>query len=148
MHAVQGEDNLEYPAWLAEESQAAENPDLNCLDSSLLCNELLDSSSLLKNSVNNQVSYTGSAHGTVEMAGNNDVSCGISELENLEFDTPPDVPLADLQFGSQESILSWIYNLSFFGLFFQGCSMLLKSFIPRCQTAPTISYDTGACVVV
>ncbi|XVF60216.1 hypothetical protein PTKIN_Ptkin08bG0026900 [Pterospermum kingtungense] len=111
MPAEQGEDNLEYPAWLAGESQAAENPDLNCLESSLLCNEFLDSSSLLKNSVNNQVSYTGSAHRTIEMAGNNDVSCGISELENLEFDTPPDVPLADLQFGSQESILSWLDRL-------------------------------------
>ena len=85
---------MDYPAWLAGESQAAENSDMNCLDNTLLCNELLDSSSLLKSSVNNQVPYTGSAHGTVEMTGNNDASCGISVLENLEFDTPPDLPLA------------------------------------------------------
>lgn len=95
MPAVQGLDNLEYhPAWLAGESQAAENSDLNCLHSSLLCNELFDSSSLLKSSVNNQVSYTGCTHSTIEMTGNNDAPCGISELENLEFDTPPDVSLA------------------------------------------------------
>ncbi|XVF14024.1 hypothetical protein REPUB_Repub09cG0020700 [Reevesia pubescens] len=109
--AIQCENDLDYPAWLAGESQAAENPDLNCLDDSLLCDELLDSSSLLKNSVKNQVSYNGCAHCTNETTGNNDASCGISELENLEFDTPPDLPLADLQFGSQESILSWLDRL-------------------------------------
>ncbi|XP_022741643.1 SUPPRESSOR OF GAMMA RESPONSE 1-like [Durio zibethinus] len=107
LQSVQCEDDSDYPAWLAGESQAAENSDFDCLDNSLLCNELLDSSSLLKNSV----SYTGCVNGAIEMTGNNDASCGISELENLEFDTPPDVPLADLQFGSQESILSWLDRL-------------------------------------
>ncbi|KAK6280505.1 hypothetical protein POUND7_020772 [Theobroma cacao] len=109
-HAVQCEDGLDYVAWLAGESQAAETSDLNCLDN-LLCDEIMDSSSLLKNSGKNQASYTGSVHSINEVAGNNDVSCGISELENLDFDTPPDLPLADLQFGSQESILSWLDRL-------------------------------------
>ncbi|XP_022751873.1 SUPPRESSOR OF GAMMA RESPONSE 1-like [Durio zibethinus] len=109
--AVHCEDDLDYPAWLAGESQAAVNSDLNCLGNSLLCSELMDSSSLLKNSVKNQVSFTGCAHGSVEMTGNTDPSCGISVLENLEFDTPPDLPLADLQFGSQESIRSWLDRL-------------------------------------
>ncbi|XVF57973.1 hypothetical protein PTKIN_Ptkin07bG0025400 [Pterospermum kingtungense] len=102
---------LDYPAWLAGESQAAENSDLKCLDNSLLCNEIMDSSSLVKNSENNPISCTGCAHGTIGMTGNNDASCGLSELQNLEFDTPPDLPLADLQFGSQESPLSWLDRL-------------------------------------
>ncbi|XVE67853.1 hypothetical protein DITRI_Ditri09bG0021200 [Diplodiscus trichospermus] len=110
-HAVQCEDNLDYPEWLAGESQAAENPGLNCLETSLLCDELWDSSSMLKNSEKNQDSYAGCAHCTNELTGNNDKSGGISELENLEFDTPPDLPLADLQFGSQESLLSWLDRL-------------------------------------
>ncbi|XVF16332.1 hypothetical protein REPUB_Repub10bG0022300 [Reevesia pubescens] len=104
--AVQCED-----AWLAGDSQVAENSDLNCLDNSLLGNELLDSSSLLKNSGTNQVPFTGCGHSTNGVTGNSDATCGISELENLEFDTPPDLPLTDLQFGSQESILSWLDRL-------------------------------------
>ncbi|GMJ04284.1 NAC domain containing protein 44 [Hibiscus trionum] len=106
--SVHCEDNPDCQAWLAGESQAGENSDFNGLDDFLLCNELLDPSSLLTSSVKNRVS---NADGTDEMKGNNDVACGISELENLEFDTPPDVPLADLQFGSQESILSWLDRL-------------------------------------
>ncbi|XVE84046.1 hypothetical protein DITRI_Ditri16bG0137400 [Diplodiscus trichospermus] len=108
---VQRKDYLDNPAWLAGESQAAEVSDLSCLDNSLLRNELLDSSSLLKNSEKNEASYTGCVDGTIEMAGNNDTSYGISVLENLDFDTPPDLPLADLQFGSQESIHSWLDRL-------------------------------------
>ena len=37
----------------------------------------------------------------IEIAGNNHTSCGIFKLENLEFDTPFGVPLADLQMGPQ-----------------------------------------------
>ncbi|MBA0829417.1 hypothetical protein Goarm_014025 [Gossypium armourianum] len=103
--AVQCEDNSHYPAWLAGESQAVENPDFNGFDEFLLCNELLDSSSL---PTTNDPKADCAA---IETKGNNDASCGISELENLEFDTPPDVTLADLQFGSQESILSWLDRL-------------------------------------
>lgn len=39
---------------------------------------------------------------------NYDGSYGISDLLNIELDTPPDVNLADLQFGSQDSILGWL----------------------------------------
>ncbi|XVF57978.1 hypothetical protein PTKIN_Ptkin07bG0025900 [Pterospermum kingtungense] len=60
--AVQSEDDLDYPAWLAGESQAAE------IDNSLLC--------------------------TIGMTVNNDASCGICELQNLEFDTPPNFAFA------------------------------------------------------
>ncbi|KAE8668633.1 group II intron splicing factor CRS1-related family protein [Hibiscus syriacus] len=105
------QDNADYPAWWAEESQAAENSDFNGLDDFLLCNELLDSSSLQTISVKNRVSNVGCTDGITETKGNNSVACGISELENLEFDTPPDVTLADLQFGSQDSSLSWLDRL-------------------------------------
>ncbi|XP_039039506.1 SUPPRESSOR OF GAMMA RESPONSE 1-like [Hibiscus syriacus] len=109
--SVQCKDNADYPAWWAEESQAAENSDFNGLDDFLLCNELLDSSSLQTISVKNRVSNVGCTDGITETKGNNSVACGISELENLEFDTPPDVTLADLQFGSQDSSLSWLDRL-------------------------------------
>lgn len=103
--AVQCEDNSDYQAWLAGESQAVENPDFNGFDEFLLCNELLDSFSLPT------TKDPKADCAAIETKGNNDASCGISELENLEFDTPPDVTLADLQFGSQESILSWLDRL-------------------------------------
>ncbi|XP_039031976.1 SUPPRESSOR OF GAMMA RESPONSE 1-like [Hibiscus syriacus] len=109
--SVQCKDNSDYPAWWAEESQAVENSDFNGLDDFLLCNELLDSSSLQTSSVKNSLSNVSCTDGTTETKGNKDIDSGISELENLEFDTPPDVPLADLQFGSQDSFLSWLDRL-------------------------------------
>ncbi|XP_052878239.1 SUPPRESSOR OF GAMMA RESPONSE 1-like [Gossypium arboreum] len=104
IHGVECEDHLEYPLWLAGESQAAVNSEMNCLDNSSL---------QVKNSVKDRVSYAVHDPGTMEMsAGNKDAcTCGISELENLEFDTPPDVSLSDLQFDSQESISSWLDQL-------------------------------------
>ncbi|MFQ6664547.1 hypothetical protein Gotur_031619, partial [Gossypium turneri] len=100
IQGVECEDHLEYPLWLAGESQAAVNSEMNCLDNSSL---------QVKNSVKDRVSYAVHDPGTMEMsAGNKDTcTCGISELENLEFDTP-DVQLSDLQFDSQESISSWL----------------------------------------
>ncbi|GAB2283745.1 hypothetical protein Dimus_018237 [Dionaea muscipula] len=38
-------------------------------------------------------------------------SYGISDLLNIQLDTPPDFQLPDLQFGSQDSILSWLDRL-------------------------------------
>lgn len=98
------EDEIEYPSWLAGESQAEETPDLPMIDDSLLCKEIFESSS------QQQFTHTNCALSSNEMTGlgNNNASCSLSELANLEFDTPPDIPLADLQFGSQESILSWL----------------------------------------
>lgn len=92
MDAVQCEDNSDYPAWLAGESQAVENPNFSGFDDFLLCNELLDSFSLPTTSVKNNDPKADDA--VIETKGNNESSCGISELKNLEFDTPPDVTLA------------------------------------------------------
>ncbi|KAL5572798.1 hypothetical protein UlMin_022395 [Ulmus minor] len=96
---VQDEDDAGYPTWLAGESQAAENPDLNCIDDTLLCKESFDPGF-------NNMSDTNFTHND-----NNIQPCGISELANLEMDTPPDFQLSDLQFGSQDSIFDWLDKL-------------------------------------
>ena len=77
--------------------QAVINSNLNYLGDSLPCNELLDSSFLLKNLVKNQVSHNGCAY-MIEMTRNNHASCGIFNFEDLDFDAPFNVPLAHLQF--------------------------------------------------
>lgn len=55
------------------------------------------------------VDYTHSTCHLPEVNGN--TTCGISELDNLELDSPPDFQLADLPFGSQENIFSWLDRL-------------------------------------
>lgn len=85
-----------YPAWLAGESQAVENG-LNCSDDSLLCKEIFDTGL-------NYMSHAGFASNTNELPRNGDTSCGIAELENLEFDTPPDFQVA-VGFASYPSAL-------------------------------------------
>ncbi|KAH8519255.1 hypothetical protein H0E87_000880 [Populus deltoides] len=111
-HVFQLEGDVEFPEWFAGESQAVENSDFTALDDSLLCNEIFVSAPRVPNNSGvNRVSYTGMAHNTNELNGNNNEPCGIAELENLELDTPPDFQLADLQFGSQESILGWLDRL-------------------------------------
>ncbi|CAN4082392.1 unnamed protein product [Withania somnifera] len=124
-----------YPTCLAGESQAA---DANDVDISLLCDERNDSYVFLDSFGPNigSVDYT---HNTCHLPqGNGNTSCGISELDNLELDTPPDFQLAvsfilaganeflciitslvesdvvfyqDLPFGSQENIFSWLDRL-------------------------------------
>ncbi|KAL3569059.1 hypothetical protein D5086_028949 [Populus alba] len=94
-HVFQLEGDVEFPEWFAGESQAVENSDFSALDDSLLCNEIFVSAPRVpSNSGVNRVSYTGMAHNTNEVNGNNDEPCGIAELENLELDTPPDFQLA------------------------------------------------------
>lgn len=86
---------MEFPEWFAGESQAVENSDFTALDDSLLCNEIFVSAPRVPNNSGvNRVSYTGMAHNTNEVNGNNNEPCGIAELENLELDTPPDFQLA------------------------------------------------------
>lgn len=90
------------PAWLAGESQGVENPDFSGIHDSLLCKEIFDSSSLFLNgSTLNNIAYRGTASNTKQLTGNNDSNknnnnapCGIADLENLDFDTPPDFQLA------------------------------------------------------
>ncbi|OMO69266.1 hypothetical protein COLO4_29168 [Corchorus olitorius] len=84
-HAV---DDSKGKNWLAGESQAAENPRLDCLDYSSLCNDIIHISPPQKNEYNGCVDIKN------EVTFNNDASYGIPELENLDFDTPPDFHLA------------------------------------------------------
>ena len=86
---------MEFPEWLAGESQAVENSDFDGLDDSLLCNEIFDSAPRVPNNSGVKlVSCTGMAHNTNEVNENSNEPCGIAELENLELDTPPDFQLA------------------------------------------------------
>ena len=83
---IQGDDYMEYP-WLAGESQAVENSGLNSIDDSLLCNETFDS----------RYTYIPNTDLTCEenrLTGKSIPPCGISDLENLELDTPPDLQLS------------------------------------------------------
>ncbi|KAK7271640.1 hypothetical protein RJT34_27707 [Clitoria ternatea] len=95
---VQDKDNISDPAWLAGESQA--NIDIDGLNDILLCNEMLDSSGL--NSI-----FSGFSCSANDLAVNNDddIAYGISILDTLDLDTPPDFDLSNLQFDSQDSIL-------------------------------------------
>ncbi|XP_031260192.1 SUPPRESSOR OF GAMMA RESPONSE 1-like isoform X2 [Pistacia vera] len=102
--AVKPEDHLGSITWLAGESQDVDYPDLNSIEESLLCKEENISSALLENSGINNVSYTDLWYDTNNMKGNNSAPCGISDLENLELDTPPDFQLTF----SGESILDWL----------------------------------------
>ncbi|KAK7316481.1 hypothetical protein VNO77_35540 [Canavalia gladiata] len=107
---VQNEDITGDPAWLAGESQA--ECDFDGLDDILLCKEMLNSSSLLKDPGLNS-NFNNFTCSEIELAGNNndDVSYGVSVLDTLELDTPPDFDLSNLQFDSQDSILQWIDRL-------------------------------------
>ncbi|KAF7819512.1 Suppressor of gamma response 1 [Senna tora] len=106
------EDNTGGTGWLAGESQAVEN-DFDGLDDILLCNEILDSSSVFNDSGFNSSSTNGFACNTNGLAGSghDNLSYGISDLDNLELDTPPDFQLSNLQYCSQDSILEWIDRL-------------------------------------
>ncbi|KAH9790997.1 NAC domain-containing protein [Citrus sinensis] len=105
--AVKLEDDQGYITCLAGESEPQDigDPGLDGIyDSLLLCKE--DISSKVFSGVND-VSYADFFHNAHHMKGNDSAPCGIADLENLEFDTPPDSHLADLQF-SDESILGWL----------------------------------------
>lgn len=88
------EDYMEYPAWLAGESQAFDNSDLNCMDDLLLCKEVLDSCAPLNHSGTNHTSYADLFSNRIEASGNNNVSPEIADLANIELDTPPDFSLS------------------------------------------------------
>ncbi|KAL7256979.1 hypothetical protein ACSBR1_010840 [Camellia fascicularis] len=101
-------DELETQTWLAGESQALDG---NGVDDSLLCNEIFSSYSALSGL--NHGPFSDVARFTNDVpGGDRNPSCGIADLENLDLGTPPDFQLADLQFGSQESILGWLDHLS------------------------------------
>ncbi|XP_008230522.1 PREDICTED: NAC domain-containing protein 8 [Prunus mume] len=106
---TQFEDNIGDTTWLAGESQADENCDLDCLEDTLLCKETFNSSTLLNGSFADRITdFPSNIYG---VTGNSSTSCGIGDLENIDLGTPPDFQLADLQFGSQESLLGWLDRL-------------------------------------
>ncbi|XP_043706576.1 SUPPRESSOR OF GAMMA RESPONSE 1-like [Telopea speciosissima] len=100
-------------SWLAGESQAVEDPDPNGMDDSLLCNEILDSYAPIDNpGVRNApyfLDFNASQMDAVE--GDVGTANGIPDLDGIDLGTPPDFQLADLQFGSEESIMSWLDRL-------------------------------------
>lgn len=123
---------VETPARWAGESQAVDEPDPINLQESLLCHEVLDSfphfedSSLLVNGTNLNCGRN------VPASAIDSTACEFSDLDNILIDTPPDFQLSvrftsrclykslkrvcshifpglqDLQFGSQESSMSWL----------------------------------------
>ncbi|KAG6520471.1 hypothetical protein ZIOFF_017527 [Zingiber officinale] len=105
LHLSQLEGKVGTSAWWADESQAA---DLSNVHESLLCHEIFDpfphfeDSSLYFNCTN----MDSSKNETV--AGTSGIACGIADLDSIIMDTPPDFQLSELQFGSQESIMSWL----------------------------------------
>ncbi|KMT20188.1 hypothetical protein BVRB_1g001950 [Beta vulgaris subsp. vulgaris] len=87
---------------LAGESQAQDqDPDLNDNDDSLLCREIFSSCAPLDDSISLNDLSDGVYNG----------SYGISDLDNIQLDSPPNFQLADLQFGSQDSMYSWLDEL-------------------------------------
>ncbi|KAL6136231.1 hypothetical protein ACLB2K_061532 [Fragaria x ananassa] len=104
----QFQDSIGQPTWLAGESQADEYYGLNCVDDTLLCKETFNSSTSLNGPVLNPISITDYANNTNGVTGNRSTSFGVPDLENLEFDSPPDFQLHGLQFCSQDSILDWL----------------------------------------
>ncbi|KAJ3675288.1 hypothetical protein LUZ60_004330 [Juncus effusus] len=85
-------DEIGTAAWWAGESQATEDPDFSKLDRALHCNEVLDSFPLEPSL---QFDFGLDAYGLVD-------------FNNVDLGSPPDLQLTDLQFGSQESISSWL----------------------------------------
>lgn len=88
------EKNMEYPLWLAGESQAVDDTDQNGLHDSLLCKEILYPCAPLYDSGLNPDPVIGFSHNMNGMPGDHNPPCGIADLENLELDTPPDFQLA------------------------------------------------------
>ncbi|KAK7293477.1 hypothetical protein RJT34_16343 [Clitoria ternatea] len=101
------EDNTGNPGWLAGESEF----DYDGLDDILLCKEIFDSSALLTDSGLDSTNLNGIVRPANEMPGNDNVACGISVLDTLDLDTPPDFDLWNLNFCSQDSILEWMDRL-------------------------------------
>ena len=95
--------SLEYPLWLAGESQAVDDADENGLHDSLLCKEIFYPCAPLYDSGLNPGPVIGFSHNMNGMPGDHNAPCGIADLENLELDTPPDFQLA-VSFTSSYSI--------------------------------------------
>ncbi|GAV78706.1 NAM domain-containing protein [Cephalotus follicularis] len=130
--SAQLEDDMGYSAaWLSGESQADDCYELTFLHDSFLTNKDVRSSAHLSTSGLNDISCTGFARNTAEcsdnitssahfpcigfadktneVTGNGSASPGISVLENLELDSPPEFQ-QNLQFWSQDSFFGAFEN--------------------------------------
>ncbi|XP_020572053.1 SUPPRESSOR OF GAMMA RESPONSE 1-like isoform X2 [Phalaenopsis equestris] len=78
------------------------------------CGEIhvVDHSSNLSDVIFSQLNYSNTIPGCIDQLEiDADSARGFPSLENIEVDTPPDFQLSDLQFGSQDSITSWLDRL-------------------------------------
>ncbi|XP_050383063.1 SUPPRESSOR OF GAMMA RESPONSE 1 [Argentina anserina] len=104
----QYDDNIGQPICLAGESQVDEYYSIHCVDDALLCKETFNSSTTINDGpVPNPMLNTDSAN-NIGVTGNRNTPLGISDLENLEFDSQPDFQLTGLQYCSQEDSLDWV----------------------------------------
>ncbi|KAK7365206.1 hypothetical protein VNO80_14080 [Phaseolus coccineus] len=102
----QHEDIKVDPAWLAGESQ----PDCDFHDLEEIL--LMSDSSALFNHSGLASTLNGTANNLVAPGNTNDyASSGVSLLDTLELESPPDFDLSNLQFGSQDSTLQWMDKL-------------------------------------
>ncbi|THU46145.1 hypothetical protein C4D60_Mb09t01860 [Musa balbisiana] len=99
---------VETPARLAGESQAVDEPDPINLQESLLCHEVLDSFPHFEDSSLHVNGTNLNCRRNVPASAIDSAACEFSDLDNILIDTPPDFQLSDLQFGSQESSMSWL----------------------------------------
>ncbi|XP_073040970.1 SUPPRESSOR OF GAMMA RESPONSE 1-like [Primulina eburnea] len=97
------EDEVEYAICLAGESQAADFVGVD----SLFCNEIIDSNTMFGNPTPHNSSFTREGGKVRDVAA----SGGISDLDNIELDTPPDFNISDLQYASQDSVFDWLNQL-------------------------------------
>ncbi|MCL7028982.1 hypothetical protein MKW94_008997 [Papaver nudicaule] len=104
-------------AWWAGESQAVDDLDPDGIDNSLLCHEnfemCYENFEILDESGIKQVPYPSGLDRIRNDMTSGDISTafGLSDLDSSALGTPPDFDLADLQFGSQESITGWLDRL-------------------------------------
>lgn len=89
-------DDIDFP-YLADESQAV---NLDGIEDSLFCDEILDSSALNNNYNNSGLHHDSSSalfSEATDASGaenNMNINCGIPELDDIDLDTPPDFQLS------------------------------------------------------
>ncbi|KAK9113618.1 hypothetical protein Syun_020415 [Stephania yunnanensis] len=104
LEAVHREGSMAVPSYFAGESQAVEDPDPNAINASLLCNEILDSYAPIGDSELRHDLYSDFGRHTNAVLEGDATTCGISDLGNLEFETPPEFDLAKWMITSKVSI--------------------------------------------
>ncbi|XP_020575846.1 NAC domain-containing protein 10-like isoform X2 [Phalaenopsis equestris] len=95
-------------AWWAGESQAIQEPETEKIDESLFCHEVLFPFTSIGGSflqVDSRVVADGNKEQLTRDVNSDD---GLPSLDGIDMDTLSDFHLSDLQFGSQESIMSWL----------------------------------------